>query len=110
MTAYSYVWEYRVEADRRTAFEQAYGPQGPWVALFRRAPGYVRTDLLHDRADPARYLSIDHWRSLEDYQAFRASFAAEYAAIDRECDALTTHEQALGEFAGADPQTHEDSP
>lgn len=110
MSGYSYVWEYRVGADRRAAFEQAYGPQGPWVALFRRAPGYLRTDLLHDRADPGRYLSVDHWRSEDDYRAFRLRFAAEYAAIDRECDALTDHEQALGEFACSAPQPNEDTP
>lgn len=48
--------------------------------------------------DPARYLTLDFWESREAYDAFRAQHAAEYAAIDRECEALTAEEKALGNF------------
>ena len=95
---FSYIWEFRVEPDRRTEFERRYGPSGAWVALFRRAQGYVETLLLHDASDPSRYVTIDRWRSVEAYRAFRATFAEEYDAIDRECEGLSSQERSLGEF------------
>jgi hypothetical protein len=40
MAGYATVWEFRVRADRRAEFERHYGPDGSWVALFRRGDGY----------------------------------------------------------------------
>jgi heme-degrading monooxygenase HmoA len=97
---YAYLWEFRVRPERRTEFEGRYGPTGSWVALFRRAPGYLETLLLQDRADEVRYITIDRWQSVEAYRAFRARFAEDYEALDRECEGLTTHEAPLGEFNG----------
>ena len=48
---YAYIWEYTVRPERVAEFEQAYGPDGEWVRLFRRAGGYVRTELHRDRAN-----------------------------------------------------------
>ena len=33
--------------------------------------------------DPLRFVTIDTWSSVKDYEAFRASYASEYAALDR---------------------------
>lgn len=96
---YAYVWEFAVAAARRAEFEHEYGPEGRWVALFRNAPGYLGSWLLHDDATPGRYLTIDRWRSAADYRAFRAEHVAEYDALDRECAALTLAERAIGSFA-----------
>lgn len=102
MTGYATVWEFRVRADRREEFERDYGPGGSWAQLFRQAAGYVGTELLRDRSDALRYLTIDRWTSLEAYRAFRAEFAQAYAALDERCAGLTVHEAALGEY---DPAT-----
>ena len=98
MAGFATVWELRIRSERRAEFERHYGPQGTWAGLFRQAAGYVGTELLHDRSDLLRYLTIDRWTSPEAYRAFRAEFARPYAALDEACAELTTHEAALGEY------------
>lgn len=98
MAMYSYMWSFHVRPGAEAEFERHYGPDGTWVQLFRRAPGYVDTRLLKDRDVPARYVTIDRWDSEAAYRAFRERFAAEHDAIDRECGALTVEERALGAY------------
>ena len=103
MAGYSYLWEFIVEPRHIDEFQQRYGPSGPWVALFGRAPGYLGTLLLRDRANPRRFITIDRWRSVESHREFRAAFALEYAELDARCAHLTAQETALGEFDEASP-------
>jgi heme-degrading monooxygenase HmoA len=100
---YAALWEFAVEPAKRAEFEAHYGPDGTWARLFRRAQGYVGSELLRDRADPLRYLTIDRWVSREAWQAFREEHAAEYERLDREFGALTTREAPLGEYARVAP-------
>jgi heme-degrading monooxygenase HmoA len=93
-----YVWEYRVLPAHAREFEAAYGPEGAWARLFRRQEGYLGTDLLRDRADPQRYLTVDRWRAKGDHEAFRRGAAAEFAALDRAGEAWTSEERHLGDF------------
>ena len=95
---YAYVWEFEARAEADERFRKEYGPAGAWVALFRRAPGYVGTQLLQDRERPRRYLTIDTWNSAESYAAFRRQFAGEFAELDRRCEGLTVREAPIGEF------------
>lgn len=81
-----------------TAYERAYGPDGDWVRLFRRDPAYVRTALLHDRENPLRYVTVDHWQSRAAYLEFRTRFRAEFAAIDATCETFTRDERHVGDF------------
>ncbi|HEX9707825.1 MAG TPA: antibiotic biosynthesis monooxygenase [Steroidobacteraceae bacterium] len=99
-TGFATLWEFAVKASRREEFESHYGPDGSWVRLFRKAPGYVATDLLNDRDNPLRYVTIDRWSSVEHWREFRQRHAQEYEALDRECEGLTTHEAPLGEYSG----------
>ena len=80
----------------RCGFREHYGPDGHWVRLFRRAAGYIGTELYQDRKEPRRYLTIDHWESLDAYDRFRQRFAAEFDAMDRRCEAFTESESELG--------------
>ena len=98
MPSYVYLWEFHVRPGAEADFERHYGSTGTWVALFRRAPGYVDTRLLKDRAVPGRYVTIDRWESEEAYRAFRARFAGEHDAVDRACEALTVEETPLGAY------------
>lgn len=98
MTGYTYIWEFHVRPERQANFEHIYGLGGKWVELFRQAPGYVDTLLLKDRSNPTRYVTIDRWRSVQDYAAFRVQFVKEYEALDAECQKLTIHEISLGEY------------
>jgi heme-degrading monooxygenase HmoA len=99
MAVYATLWEFTVDAARQAEFEARYGPDGDWALLFRQAPGYRGTELLRDRSDARRYVTIDRWESLEAFQAFHARFGAEYARLDRECEGLTAREAKIGEFA-----------
>jgi heme-degrading monooxygenase HmoA len=92
------VWQYHVAPGREAEFEDYYGSSGPWVALFRRAPGYLETVLLRDVAHPEEYVSFDRWRSTEDYARFRATCADDYARLDATAESLTTAERHLGTF------------
>jgi hypothetical protein len=40
MAGYTYLWEFIVKPGHADEFQRQYGPSGPWVALFRLAPGY----------------------------------------------------------------------
>lgn len=100
------IWEFAVPAANSLAFEQAYGPRGAWVTLFRRDDAYLETTLLRQKsgsADAAEllYVTVDWWRSEARYEAFRKAHAEAYAAIDAECEGLTLHEQRLGAFRPA---------
>lgn len=101
------LWEFRVQAARQAEFETQYGPDGAWVRLFRRAGGYLGSELLRDRSDPLRYLTIDRWESREAWQAFRRQFGAEYEQLDREFEGLTAREAPLGEYAPAGAAPHQ---
>ena len=92
------VWEFRVRTDRRAEFERHYGPEGSWAKLFREDPAYIGTELLRDAAEADRYLTIDRWRARGAFEAFKKAHAAEYAALDRDCEQLTTTETKFGVF------------
>jgi heme-degrading monooxygenase HmoA len=95
------LWEFSVLESRQAEFESCYGPAGEWAQLFSQAPGYIGTELLRDRADPLRYVTIDRWASIEDWRAFRARFAAQYERLDRASETLTVREAPLGEYTPA---------
>lgn len=92
------IWEFEVAADKLPAFLRCYGPDGDWAALFRRAPGYLGTRLLRDQARPTRFVTVDRWRSVEAYEAFKKRFGAEYDVLDRYGEGLTVHEASLGSY------------
>jgi uncharacterized glyoxalase superfamily protein PhnB/heme-degrading monooxygenase HmoA len=98
VTRFSYVWEYEVPADAEPEFLDHYAPDGAWVRLFRRAPGYLGTQLYRDRGLAGRYLTVDHWLDEAAYREFRRAFAAEFETLDRACAALTRREAHLGDL------------
>lgn len=91
------LWEFEVKSGCEELFEQAYGPEGEWVRLFRRDARYRGTRLLRDVARERVYVTMDMWESREAYEEFREKFAAEYAEIDQNCEGLTIKENFLGE-------------
>jgi heme-degrading monooxygenase HmoA len=103
MAGYTYLWEFIVKPGHADEFQHQYGPNGPWVALFRRALGYGDTLLLRDRAKPQRFVTIDRWKSADAHSAFLAAFSPEYAELDARCAHLTARETPLGEFDEALP-------
>jgi quinol monooxygenase YgiN len=92
------VWEFRVKHDRLAEFKDAYRPDGTWAQLFRKASGFVETELLRDRDDRTRFVTFDKWKSRDDYDAFRTTHESEYLAIDARMEKLTDFEGQVGLF------------
>lgn len=103
-TGFASLWEFEVRPSRQAEFETHYGPDGSWSRLFRQSPGYLGTELLNDCANPLRYVTIDHWASVDQWLAFRERFSEQYESLDRQCEGLTTHEAPLGEYRAASRQ------
>ncbi len=87
------VWKFVVKPERASEFEQHYGPDGAWVSLFRRAPGYVRTELF--RGVESEYITIDYWENADVYRDFRERHATEYERLDAQMQSLTEREEAI---------------
>ncbi len=98
MARYTYLWAFRVLPGRAEEFLAHYESEGTWSQLFRRAPGYLGTRLLRDRADPLRFVTVDDWESEQHYRELLSQFSAEYEVLDRICDGLTSEETELGHF------------
>ena len=97
-----YLWVYRVAPGRVDEFRELYGPNGLWVQLFRQAAGYMDTQLLRDRNDSGRFLTVDRWESEEAFLSFRARCAAEFDHLDGLGETLTIEENPLGVFRALD--------
>jgi heme-degrading monooxygenase HmoA len=95
---YVIVWEFRIKPEAEAKFVEKYGPEGIWAKFFRGAQGYIRTELVRDVVDRMRLLTLDHWRSEEEFKRFREENLAEYKRLDRECEQLTEAETCLGTF------------
>lgn len=92
------VWEFRIRLEVETEFIEQYGPDGVWARLFRQAEGYIRTELLRDLADKTRFLTLDYWKSEEEFSNFRIQHSAEYERLDKQLESLTQGERRLGAF------------
>lgn len=92
------VWEFQIRPECIKAFEYTYGEQGEWARLFRQNSAYIRSDLLRDQEQPGRYLTLDHWKTREAYQAFRGRFRNEYQKIDDLCRQYTLSERQIGDY------------
>jgi heme-degrading monooxygenase HmoA len=95
-------YRYTVHPAQARAFEHAYGQSGPWVALFKRHDGFIRTRLFRQKADAHVYLTIDAWESKEAYDRFRSDNAAEYRRLDAQLGMLKLEELLLGYYEGDD--------
>ena len=92
------VWEYMARPDRLDEFEALYRPDGPWVDLFKKSPGFVSTTLMRDVRDPHRFVIADRWMSEASYEAFKGDFAADYRALSERGERLHRAEHLIGRF------------
>jgi ribosomal-protein-alanine N-acetyltransferase len=92
-------WAFVVKPEQRRDFERAYGPNGDWVHLFRTGEGYIKTELHRDPQMPGRYITLDFWRTRQQYEAFREQSKLSYQEIDARFERLTDSEQLLGDFS-----------
>jgi heme-degrading monooxygenase HmoA len=87
------IWRYDVAPAHAAAFRAAYAPGGDWALLFARAPGFVKVELF-ESADGA-FVTLDHWESEAAFDAFKAAYGDEYAALDVKLAHLSTAQQKL---------------
>ena len=92
------LWEYQVGQEKQNEFMRIYAADGAWTKLFRKADGYLGTELMRDETQPARFLTIDRWESKESFDAFQAHFDKEYQELDAQCEGLTEQETLLGRW------------
>ena len=90
------VWTYEVKHEYFTAFEQAYAPDGAWAVLFSKSEGFLGVQLF--RGNAGIYMTIDSWRSEQDFEAFLAEHVLAYEALDHLTEGWTTSEQLVGRF------------
>jgi len=95
---YVIVWEFRVRKDREAEFVAKYGPEGAWARFFRGSAGYIRTELVRDVASDFRFLTLDYWKTEEEFNRFKQQHLAEYERLDQELEGLTETEARLGAF------------
>jgi hypothetical protein len=95
---YCYIWSFAIRPEYVKEFQAAYGPDGDWARLFRSDPEYVRTILLADREDAARFLTLDFWSSCEACASFRLRFSSQFEALDNSFERFTTEEVQIGSF------------
>jgi heme-degrading monooxygenase HmoA len=95
---YVIVWEFKVSQARNKEFVQKYEPEGAWARFFRGSAGYIRTELVRDVAIDFRYLTLDYWKSEEEFRRFREQNLAEYERLDKEFEGLTESETRMGAF------------
>ena len=94
MSTHHILWHFEVSVEARLNFEAAYGPHGPWTALFREHDDYLGTDLI--RTGPNSYITIDRWRSEAAYQRFHRSARREYGLVSAACTPLSQAQIFLG--------------
>jgi heme-degrading monooxygenase HmoA len=99
---YVIVWEFIVRPEEIDAFVAAYKSDGAWAQLFAQAEGYAGTELLSstDSDQAATFVTIDRWKTTEDFTRFQEHFGNEYRRLDTQLEGLTLRERKLGTFIG----------
>jgi heme-degrading monooxygenase HmoA len=97
---YVIVWEFVVGPEKVGAFVAAYKSDGAWAKLFAKADGYIGTELLRstDSGQGTTFVTIDRWKTAEDFTRFLEDFGTEYRVLDTQLEGLTLRERKLGTF------------
>jgi heme-degrading monooxygenase HmoA len=93
------IWQYAVREEHMQEFTSAYGSDGDWANLFRRAEGYLATQLLRSSHEPNIFLTVDRWESATCFEIFQERFGAEYRKLDTQLEGYTSSEKKLGVFS-----------
>ena len=94
------IWKLMVREERIQQFKAASGCNGDWANLFRRAEGYLGTELLRSADEPNIFLTVDRWPSAACFETFQRQYGAEYKTLDTKFEGYTLAETKLGAFSG----------
>jgi heme-degrading monooxygenase HmoA len=92
------IWEFTVREEYVQQFVAACGSDGDWAKLFRRAEGYLGTELLRSSDKTNIFLTVDRWETAAWFESFQEQFGAEYKKLDAKFEGYTLSEKKLGVF------------
>ena len=93
-----YIWKYIVIEEHLEEFKRIYEPEGDWAQLFKKADGYLATDLHQDKSNAKKFVTVDFWKTKDDRDNFRNQFSEEFKALDEHCESFTEREELIGDF------------
>jgi heme-degrading monooxygenase HmoA len=93
------IWEFAVREEHIQEFISAYGSNGDWTNLFRRAEGYLGTQLLRSSHEPNIFLTVDRWETATCFEIFQERFGAEYKKLDTQLEGYSSLEKKVGVFS-----------
>jgi heme-degrading monooxygenase HmoA len=93
------IWEFTVRDEHIPRFISAYHADGDWASLFRRAEGYLGTELLRSSDDANVFVTVDRWESAACFEIFQERFGAEYKKLDALFEHYTSSEKKIGIFS-----------
>ena len=95
------IWEFAVREEHIQEFSAACGSNGDWANLFRRAEGYLGTELLRSSDDVNKFLTVDRWENAACFEIFQERFGADYKKLDAKFEGYTLSEKKVGIFSEA---------
>ena len=93
------IWEFTVREQYIQEFISDYGSNGSWASLFRRAEGFLGTELLRSSHQANVFLTVDRWESTACFEIFQTRFGAEYKKLDTQLEGYTLSEKKVGVFS-----------
>src|SRR5271170_5268144 len=83
------IWEFTVREEYIQKFISACDSSGDWASLFRRADGYLGTELLRSSHDRNIFLTVDRWESAGCFEISQERFGTEHKKLDARFEAYT---------------------
>jgi heme-degrading monooxygenase HmoA len=93
------IWEFTVREEYIQEFISAYASNGAWASLFRRAEGYLGTELLRSSHQANLFLTVDRWESAACFDIFQERFGVEYKQLDTQLEGYSLAENKVGVFS-----------
>src|SRR5208337_4169390 len=93
------IWDFTVREEYIQQFISAYGSNGDWASLFRRAEGYLGTELLRSSRRANVFLTGDRCEGAACVYIFQELFGAEYKRLGRRLEGYVVSEKKVGVFS-----------
>jgi hypothetical protein len=91
-------WQFDVKTGRERAFEEFYGPNGPWAALSRRSRSYLGSSFLRDMVEGRRYVVIEYWAEMVFYEKHLTDYSQQVERLEQERTELLDGAEQVGLF------------
>jgi quinol monooxygenase YgiN len=96
------MWQFDVKKGREKEFETLYGVDGDWTALNRQTRSYLGSSFLRDQNRASRYLLIEYWSEMLDYEQHRTTRSELIQSIETRRAELLEGVEPLGIYTPLD--------